>query len=381
MNSLNHSYLDQSGHDMLRVVVTADGRMREDMRRLIGSDNRYRAIRIDQLEKISDFSSVAVIIDLDIGNIETLDRLKNWKSSTAGLSIVIIFTIIMEQRDILLDSGLITDANAVSRPLNSSNFTDLIDRLLLPQIGRANENEVKSNGLYSTFPDHAAVLISADKTLGSIFTLTRRLNSISQKTIEKQSVILIESLAKNGIARWTEAVRSHHNLTYQHCLLVTGSAIAFGQHLGFSDEDLARLATGAMLHDLGKADIPVTILDKPSALTPKEMQIVQRHPNSGYEALKGNADFSQDMLDVVLHHHEYLDGSGYPDNLMAQSIPDITRLVTIADVFAALVEKRAYKVAMSGEKAINIMQKMTGKLDMPVLKAVSVVAKAIPEAG
>src|SRR4029079_8794258 len=108
---------------------------------------------------------------------------------------------------------------------------------------------------------------------------------------------------------WIDAVRKHHSQTYQHCLLVTGVATAFGQHLGLSQVDRSRLAFAGMLHDIGKARVPVTILEKPSPLDRDEMAVMRLHPEYGLEALKGAAELQPEMRDIVIHHHEYLDGS------------------------------------------------------------------------
>ena len=80
------------------------------------------------------------------------------------------------------------------------------------------------------------------------------------------------------------------------------------------------------------------------------------------------------MLDCVRHHHEYLDGSGYPDGLGASEIPDIVRILTISDIFAALIEARSYKPPMSREKAYDIILDMHGKLEVPLVKAFEEVA-------
>jgi HD-GYP domain-containing protein (c-di-GMP phosphodiesterase class II) len=77
-----------------------------------------------------------------------------------------------------------------------------------------------------------------------------------------------------------------------------------------------------------------------------------------------------ELREIVLGHHEYLDGSGYPSGLTASDIPDIVRLITVADIFGALIEKRAYRAPLSGEEAYAILLAMDGKLDMPIVKAV-----------
>src|SRR6202040_665264 len=117
----------------------------------------------------------------------------------------------------------------------------------------------------------------------------------------------------------------HPTASYRHCLFVTGFAVAFAQHLGMREDDQRRLARAALLHDVGKAFIPVAILDKPGALTDEEMDEIRQHPRRGYDALAAQGGFPPEMLDVVLHHHEFLDGTGYPNGLRGNQISDIVR--------------------------------------------------------
>ncbi len=112
---------------------------------------------------------------------------------------------------------------------------------------------------------------------------------------------------------WLTTVGRHHTDSYRHCLFVTGFAVAFAQHLGMREDDQRRVARAALLHDVGKAFIPVAILDKPGKLTGEEMIEIRQHPRLGYDALAAEGSFPPEMLDVVLHHHEFLDGTGYPD--------------------------------------------------------------------
>jgi HD-GYP domain-containing protein (c-di-GMP phosphodiesterase class II) len=137
----------------------------------------------------------------------------------------------------------------------------------------------------------------------------------------------------------------------------------------FSDADLMRLGLAATLHDVGKARIPLAILDKPGRLDQSEQEIMNRHPVIGYELLKPVADMSPEILDGVRHHHEYLDGSGYPDGLTASQISDLVRLLTISDIFAALVERRPYRSPMSRQDAYKVLCDMGGKLEAPLVNA------------
>jgi response regulator RpfG family c-di-GMP phosphodiesterase len=180
---------------------------------------------------------------------------------------------------------------------------------------------------------------------------------------------IAECIAENGLSDWLSTVRRHHEGTYQHCLLVTGITVDFGLSLGVHSSDLERLYMAAMFHDIGKAKIPLTILDKPGRLDVKERALVETHPAAGYDALKDNVAITTEVLNAVRHHHEFLDGSGYPDGLMANNIPDLTRILTISDIFSALIEYRSYKPVMAREKAYEILQGMEGKLEKPLIGA------------
>jgi putative nucleotidyltransferase with HDIG domain len=185
---------------------------------------------------------------------------------------------------------------------------------------------------------------------------------------------IADNIAEKGLSNWLATVRRHHEDTYQHCLLVTGIAVDFGLSLGLARPDIERLYSAAMFHDIGKAKIPRAVLDKPGRLDAQERALIETHPAVGYEALQGNPGVSLEVLDAVRHHHEYLDGSGYPDGLSAASISDIVRMLTISDIFAALIEHRQYKPAMPREQAFEIMRNMQGKLEKPLLAAFKDVA-------
>jgi putative nucleotidyltransferase with HDIG domain len=185
---------------------------------------------------------------------------------------------------------------------------------------------------------------------------------------------ILKAIKHSSLRQWLTTVGCHHTGTYRHCLFVTGFAVAFAQHLGMREDDQRRLARAALLHDVGKAFIPISILDKPATLTGEEMVEVREHPRRGYDALAEQGGFPPEMLDVILHHHELLDGTGYPNGLHGNQISDIVRLTTIVDIYAALVEKRVYRLPYTHTKAFSIMEGMAGKLDQQLLQAFRPVA-------
>jgi putative nucleotidyltransferase with HDIG domain len=203
----------------------------------------------------------------------------------------------------------------------------------------------------------------------SMFSAAKHDKAINVAEAEGITSHIINSIEHNGLSSWLDDVRRYHQGTFQHCLLVTGVAVGFALKAGFIDIDVKRLGIAATLHDIGKARIPLAILDKPERLAPDEDEIMKRHPMIGYELLKDLPGINPEILDGVRHHHEYLDGSGYPDHLPAGQISDLVRLLTISDIFAALIESRPYRGSMSRQDAYKILCDMDGKLEQPLVKA------------
>jgi putative nucleotidyltransferase with HDIG domain len=215
---------------------------------------------------------------------------------------------------------------------------------------------------------------SSAESFSSMFSAIVKGRQITLSEAEKATQDVISGIRRNGLNAWLDDVRRYHEGTFQHCLLVTGIAVAFGMSIKFPDADVMRLGLAATLHDVGKARIPLAILDKPGRLDQTEQEIMNRHPVIGYELLKEIAEIGPEILDGVRHHHEYLDGSGYPDGLTAPEISDLVRLLTISDIFAALIEWRPYRPSMSRQDAYRILCGMDGKLERPLLKAFANVA-------
>jgi putative nucleotidyltransferase with HDIG domain len=208
--------------------------------------------------------------------------------------------------------------------------------------------------------DAGATAATAIASMFTAVTLGQPLDVEGTKAAGRQ---IADRITEHGLSEWLTTVRRHHEGTYQHCLLVTGVAIDFGLSLGVGRADLERLYSAAMFHDIGKAQIPLAILDKPGRLDAEERALIETHPAAGYEFLRGHDKISPEILDAVRHHHEYLDGSGYPDALCAESIGDIVRILTISDIFAALIEQRHYKPTMPRAEAYEILCGMNGKLE------------------
>lgn len=180
---------------------------------------------------------------------------------------------------------------------------------------------------------------------------------------------ILTAISDCGIRTWLEVIERHDQQLYQHSLSVAGYAAAFGAGLRLARADQRRLARAALLHDLGKAKIPLAILNKPGRLTADELAVMRTHPAIGADLLKAEAGFDTATLQVVRHHHEMLDGSGYPDGLAGAEISDLVRLVTICDIHSALTERRPYRDPLPHREAHALMLGMLPKLDADLLRA------------
>jgi putative nucleotidyltransferase with HDIG domain len=193
--------------------------------------------------------------------------------------------------------------------------------------------------------------------------------TINSSLPDQAGKLLLSALDGDGIADWMDTVGQIHDPTYHHCLLMAGIMATFVLRLGFNRNDCERLTRAAILHDIGKALIPIELINKTSPLSPEEMEVVRCHAAYGHDLLLTQGGHHPQVLDIVRHHHEYLDGTGYPDRLRGDQISDPARISTICDVFAALVERRAYKPSMTPADAFLLLDQMGGKLDHSLLHA------------
>ncbi|WP_336489245.1 HD-GYP domain-containing protein [Methylobacterium nigriterrae] len=180
---------------------------------------------------------------------------------------------------------------------------------------------------------------------------------------------VLEAVSETGIRAWLDVIWKHDAQVYQHTLSVSGYAAAFGDEIGLSRDDHLRLTKAALLHDIGKSKIPAAILNKPGPLTPDETALMRDHARLGADLLLAQGGFAPEIIAVVRHHHEKLDGSGYPDGLAGVQISDLVRIVTICDIFSALTERRAYRAPLSVTEAVTVMTGMRGQLDRTLMHA------------
>jgi putative nucleotidyltransferase with HDIG domain len=149
--------------------------------------------------------------------------------------------------------------------------------------------------------------------------------------------------------------------TYQHSVAVSVLMIALGKQLGMEGDKLKSLGMAGMLHDIGKMLVPGEILNKPGKLTPTEFDIIKTHTQHGWEILKACDDVDDITLDVCLHHHERIDGTGYPEQLSGEAISLFSRMAAVCDVYDGMTSDSCYKKAISPAEAIRKMAELQSK--------------------
>jgi putative two-component system response regulator len=189
-----------------------------------------------------------------------------------------------------------------------------------------------------------------------VVELTARVNSLLNL---KRYTDELEHVSKviEGIA---EVVESRDRYTGNHCKRLGSYAVRVGRFLKLGEEDLELLKLGGVLHDLGKIAVSDTILNKPGRLTPEEFELMKSHPQVGSDLLR-NMRTLERVMPLVRHHHEKLDGTGYPDRIGGKEIPLLVRITSVVDVFDALHSRRPYKEPFDLERSLGILREEATK--------------------
>jgi putative nucleotidyltransferase with HDIG domain len=342
-------------------VLADDAAKLSDLCRILDRRCRVAAERLDVDAKLSQ-APHAMVVRADLRIVENIAALKKRCARMAKVPKRIF--LVEEPSHLCISQAYALGATLVlPSTINQSKLLAALADPADPESAASTEA-----------PQHDNAVEVAAAAIGSMFTAVSLGEPIDVIGTKEAGRKIADRITERGLTEWLTTVRRHHEGTYQHCLLVTGVAIEFGLRLGLRSTDLERLYSAAMFHDIGKATIPLAILDKPDRLDVKERALIETHPVAGYDFLKTYTGISAETLDAVRHHHEYLDGSGYPDALCAEGITDIVRMLTISDIFAALIEHRHYKPTMPRAEAYSILSRMEGKLEKPLLAAFKEVA-------
>jgi putative nucleotidyltransferase with HDIG domain len=215
----------------------------------------------------------------------------------------------------------------------------------------------------------SATLTKATGMVRSIFSSAASPTGINRQQVE-EVVDVVDHLVctrPTTILSLTK-LKTKDEISFQHSIAVCALVGLFARHLKLDDKLVRLLCVGGLLHDVGKVRIPTAILTKNGMLTAEEIAIMHTHPRKGYELLARGNGLPDLVGKVCLHHHERLDGSGYPAGLKGDEIGAAARIVAICDVFDALTSVRPYKRGFTPKTAAALMATWKGHFDQMLLK-------------
>ena len=163
-------------------------------------------------------------------------------------------------------------------------------------------------------------------------------------------------------------LKTQDDYSYMHSVAVCALMVALGRELGYDEEQCRAAGTAGLLHDVGKALMPLDILNKPGKLTDDEFDVMRSHPVRGFELLQEAQGASEEAMEVCLHHHERFDGGGYPHKLPNDKLNQLVRMGSICDVYDAITSNRPYKAGWDPADSIGKMASWKGQFD-PVIFA------------
>ena len=164
-------------------------------------------------------------------------------------------------------------------------------------------------------------------------------------------------------------LKTADDYTFMHSVAVCALMIALARKLGLDEQQTRDAGMAGLLHDLGKAMIPMEILNKPGKLTDEEFDLVKTHPEEGHKLLLGGIGISEMTRDVCLHHHEKIDGSGYPKRLNGETMSLFAKMGAVCDVYDAVTSNRPYKAGWDPAESIKRMAEWKGHFDPVVFQA------------
>lgn len=280
---------------------------------------------------------------------------------------------------------------ALSEPSWASQVDlELNDAELLRQIQQSTINEVWIDTSLGLRPDGTAAPATDEDDLGSTASSSMAKELLRAKLIcgrAKSAVmsmfteakmgramnmadveLLVEEIS-NSVLRHPHALISLSRLktsdeyTYMHSVAVCALMVALARRMSLSEEKVREAGVGGLMHDVGKMTIAPEILNKPGRLTDEEFTAMKNHPEAGLKILQGSDTANATVLDVCLHHHEKLDGSGYPHGLVGENIGLFARMGAICDVYDAVTSDRPYKKGWGAARSIREMASWKGHFD------------------
>jgi len=237
---------------------------------------------------------------------------------------------------------------------------------LLDQGGRLAQEHQELLLVAETARERADLLAREDRHAEAVRALNQAYRALAQLRVRGADPDTARRLRRlddgfvDVVRRWAQRIEAKDHATAGHCERVADLTCEIARRMGVERHALLWYRIGAYLHDIGKLEVPSSILNKSGRLTPEEWALVKRHPAAGARMLR-DVDFPWEVRPIVESHHECWDGSGYPHGLAGEEIPLAARIFTVADVYDALVTRRSFKVAVAHDEALDVMRRDVGR--------------------
>lgn len=176
-------------------------------------------------------------------------------------------------------------------------------------------------------------------------------------------------IENNAVAVDVNALKISDEYTFKHSVDVASMAMIIARNMKMGSMDIREVGLAGLVHDLGKSRIPIDMLNKPGRLTEEEFAVMKKHPVFSYEMLKDKPGISKQVLMGVLQHHEKMGGTGYPLGIRGNGISVFARILSVVDIYDALVTERPYKAAFTPRDAVEMLLAMSRELDPDILHA------------
>lgn len=211
---------------------------------------------------------------------------------------------------------------------------------------------------------------TSKKAVASMFNEVRLGKAVNAEAVMPLVDEIAASIDRNQAALISLArLKNQDDYTYMHSVAVCAMMTALAKEIGLSDREVKQAGLAGLLHDIGKMAVSLDVLNKPGALTDQEFTQIKQHPEQGFKLLKQAGVTDEIALDVCLHHHEKVDGSGYPEQLTDDNISLFAKMGAVCDVYDAVTSNRPYKTGWEPGISLKRMAQWKGHFDAEIFKA------------
>lgn len=255
-------------------------------------------------------------------------------------------------------------------------FIDVTQTHVTYREKRKDRTEVKNRRIYKVpVEKELAVAASnydyAKNTVDNVLRALRLSHDINTTEVKTAVKSCVKSVLKNPNAMlWLTQIKDKDDYTAEHSLRVSIMAVALGRELELMEKELEDLGVAAMLHDVGKVNIPLEVLNKEGSLSREEYDLIKTHPDKGKQLLMSKSDVPPVAVDVAYSHHEHINGKGYPRGVSADKIPYFAKIVSVVDAFDAITSDRVYSDGRSTLEGLRILYDCRGQqFDEEIVRA------------